>query len=334
MQTISNLCVALAALVMLLPLPRLLSRFARQYPNDNRWMRSALFVLIPLWMFLAVGLLGATASGAFDWLPLGRAAHSTFMVAASLALGFVTFAALGSYIRPGITPRRLYLPVIYLVPLATGLVALLGLNPNLGDHIPLQWLRVPWALFAALSFVLGVGLAGHQFVKTGFGVRNVIRRLLTPRISESEQVASIPTFDLNTEDGFTKMLGLSNRLHSRKIRAAATARLRGQPDFLDRLVGALANSRGTTTALEFIEGADLTAEEQQRLARPVRKALETFIKDIPAPNYIMRSQQRALLKFGRGSFPRIIGKFAGTDVDYSRIMPAFEHALRPDDTRR
>ena len=333
-QTIGNLCVAAAALVTLLPLSRLLSSYANQYPNDDRWTTSALRVLVPLWLFLMGGLLCATASGAFDWLPLGRGALSAFMVAASVALGAVTFAAHGSYIRPGFTPRRIYPPVIYLVSLTTGLVALLGLNPGLAAAIPLQWLRVPWALFAVLSLVLCLGFAGHRFVKTGFGVRSIVRRLLSTRIAASDQLARIPTVDVQTEDGFAALLDLADGDHPRRVREAATARLRERADFADRLAATLANSRRASVALEFIHAATLTAEEQQRLGGPVRTALETFIKDVPAPNYMTRSRQRALLRFGRRSFPRIIGKFAGTGVDYSGIMPALERALRPDDSRR
>lgn len=84
----------------------------------------------------------------------------------------------------------------------------------------------------------------------------------------------------------------------------------------------------------FLHGATLAPAEQERLALPARTALERFIRDIPAPNFMPHSRQKELLKWGRKTIPEIIGKFTASDLDFTRVMPAFEHALRPDDTRR
>jgi len=108
------------------------------------------------------------------------------------------------------------------------------------------------------------------------------------------------------------------------------------PDFAARLATILATRRGNANsdALQFLEAATLTRDEQEHLALPARTALELFINDIPAPNFTTREHQKRMLKWGRKTFPVVIGKFTGTDVDFSNVMPAFEHALRPDDTRR
>lgn len=45
-------------------------------------------------------------------------------------------------------------------------------------------------------------------------------------------------------------------------------------------------------------------------------------------------RRKQLQRWGRRTFPVIIEKFAGTDVDFSKTMSNFEYALRPDDTRR
>jgi hypothetical protein len=69
------------------------------------------------------------------------------------------------------------------------------------------------------------------------------------------------------------------------------------------------------------------------MRRP-HSAIECFIKDIPAPNYMSPERRKELFRWGRKTFPVIIEKSSSTDVDFSNVMPDFEHALRPDDTRR
>jgi hypothetical protein len=114
--------------------------------------------------------------------------------------------------------------------------------------------------------------------------------------------------------------------------------LRELPDFATRLATILESSSGNSNALgyalRFLEAATLTPDEQKRLARPARTAIGRYIDDIPAPNYTDSNYKKRILKWGRKTFPIIVGKFAGTDVDFSKVMPAFEHALRPDDSRR
>lgn len=337
LQTIGNACVGLAALVFLFPLSRLLWSYASKYPSDDRWVTPALYVLIPLWLLLLVALLCVTASGGFDWLRLGRTMLYPLAIAAGLALAVVTFVFIALYIRPGFTPRLLYVPGILLVPLTTALLVVLSLNPRLASVFPIQWLRLPWTIFAALSLVICVGFFGHRLVNSGFGgVGNLVHRILNARDSSPEQLAKVATLDPQTEFGFTELLGLADVYHDRQTREAATARLRSLPDFTTRLATILETGRGNANsdALDFIEAATLTPDEQKRLALPTRTALESFISDIPAPNYMSPDRRKQLLKWGRKTIPFITGKFTKTDVDFSRIMPDFEHALRPDDSRR
>ena len=333
-QIIGNICVGLATLVFLLPLQRLLWDFADRHVNDDHWVRPVLLILIPLWLLLMGALLCVTATGGFDWLRLGRVALYPLAVAASFALAAVTFVFIALYIRPGFTPRFLYCPVIYLVPLGTMLVVLLSVNPRLASAIPAQWLRVPWTIFAALSLVACLGFFGHRFVRTGFGgMANFVHRIRHARESAPEHLARIPTLDPRSDSGFVELLALADVYHDRATREAATARLRSVPDFATRLAAAL-ESGSNSDALEFIEAATLSPDEQAKLALPTRTALERFIEQIPAPNYMPSDRRKQLLKWGRKTYPVIIGKFSSTDVDFSKIMPAFEHALRPDDTRR
>ena len=336
-QITGNVCVALATLVFLLPLQRRLWNYAGKYLSDDRWVTPMLGALIPLWLLLMVALLCATASGGFDSLQLSRPVLHALTVGASVALAIVNFVLIGLYIRPGFTPRAIYNPGIYLIPFATGLLVVLILNQHLVPGLPLSWLRWPWTIFAASSLVVCALFLGHRLVNKGFGgVADFAHRILNARDHSAEHLAKIATFDPQSEDGFLELLDLADRHHDRKTREAATSRLRELPDFATRLATILKSRRGNANshALEFIEAATLTPDEQEHLALPARTALELFISDIPAPNFTTRDHQKRILKWGRKTFPVIIGKFTGTDVDFSKVMPAFEHALRPDDTRR
>lgn len=337
-QITGNICVGLAALVFLFPLQRLFWDFASQHPSDDRWTMPVLGALIPLWLLLMVALLCMTASGGFDSLRLSRPVLYALTVGASVALATVTFVFIALYIRPGFTPRVIYTPGIYLTPFATGLLVVLSLNQKLAPGIPIHWLRWPWTIFATLSLVICVAFVGYRLINTGFGVREIVRRILTARDYSADHLAKIAALDPRSEDGFLQLLDLANQYHDRKTWEAATARLRELPDLATRLATILETSSGNSnamgSALKFLESATLTSDEQKRLARPTRAALESFISEIPAPNFTDSNFKKRTLKWGRKTFPVIIGKFTRTKVDFSKVMPAFEHALRPDDSRR
>ena len=52
------------------------------------------------------------------------------------------------------------------------------------------------------------------------------------------------------------------------------------------------------------------------MRRP-HSAIECFIKDIPAPNYMSPERRKELFRWGRKTFPVIIEKSSSTDVDFS-----------------
>lgn len=331
-QITGNICVGLAAVVLLLPLQRLLSSYAGRHFNDNQWTKSVLQVLIPLWLLLMGALLCVTATGGFDGLRLNRSVLHVLTIAASVSLAAVTFVFVAFYVRPGFTPRSLYTPFIYLIPIATALLVLLTLNPKFLPGFPIQWLRAPWVLFAGVSLLGCIAFFGHHLLNSGRrALGELVQRIGNARDTNPELVAQISKLDPRRD--FEPLLGRARPVESRVVREAATARLRTNPQFIETLAAAL-ESRDPGTALEFLTGAALAPEERKRLARPALAALERFIRDIPAPNYITRDRQKQLLKWGRKTFPLILGKFTGTDVDFSKVMPDLEHALRPDDTRR
>ena len=329
-QTIGNVCVALAALVFLFRLRGVFQGYASQYLSDDRWARPVLFTLIPMWLLLMGALLCMTVGGGFDLLGLDRPVLYALAVGASLALAVVNFVFIALYIRPGFTPRVIYAPVIYLVPLTTGLLVVLSINQKHAPGIPIQWLLWPWTIFAGLSLVVCVMFFGRRLVRMGFGgLADFSRRIMNARDTTPDHLARIAALDPQSD--FAELLDLARGVRGRVVCEAATARLRTSQAFIETLAAAF-ESRGRSNALEFVHDATLSPEEQKRLALPVRTALEGFIADIPAANYLPRARQKALMKWGRKALPAIIAKFTGTDVDFSKVMPAFECAMRRDDT--
>lgn len=331
-QTLGNICIGIAAFVVLVPLHRLLGEYAGKFPSDNQWVPAALYIIGPLWLLLLGALLSMTGSGGFDWLRFGRPVLYVLTVASAVALAGVSFVSIAMYIRPGFTPRGLYVPVIYLVPLATMVLVVLSLNPMLAPAISTTWLRVPWTIFAAVSLVACVGVVGQQTLSGGMRrVMGVASRLRNPGPSFDEILAHLATLDPQRD--FAELLKRTGPGESRAVNDAVIARLRTNPQFISSLSATL-TSRSPADGLGFLYSASLTPAEQQALALPARTAIEGFASDIPAPNYMPPARRKQLLRWGRKTLPVIIEKFAGTGVDFSKIMPDFENALRPDDTRR
>ena len=322
LQIIGDICAGLATLILVLPLPLLLWYFADKEVSNDQWVTPVLYMLTPLWLLLLGALLCMTASGGFDWLRLGRPALYALTVAATLALAVVSFVFIALYIRPGFTPRGLYSPVIYLVPLATVLLVVLSLNQKLVPGIPVQWLHRPWTIFAAVSLVGCVAFSGYWIVTTGFGgVVGIAHRILNPGPSSAEMLAQISSLD--PEADFEALLYRADRDQSREVREAATARLRSGPKFLERLSTELETGY-LEPALAFLRDATLSPAEQARLARPARKAMQRWVDGIPAPNYTTKKHLRDLKRWGTEMFRVLPEKFANTGVDFTPVIDDFK----------
>ncbi len=321
-QIIGNACAALAVVVFLWPLQKLLWAYAEKNLSNNDWVTPILFALIPLWLLLMGALLCVTASGGFDWLRLGRPALYALTAGAAVGLAAASFVAIAMYIRPGFTPRVIYTPVIYLVPLGTVLLVVLSLIPALAPGGPPSWLRWPWTIFAGLSLVVCVGFCGYWIVRVGVGgAAGIVDRLSHLGPSKQETLAKIATLD--PEADFSALLWQANRDASREVREAATARLRSHPKFLEMLAAELETGH-VEPAVEFLHSATLTATEQTRLGRPARKAMQRWVDRIPAANYTTKDNLKRLHRWGAAMFPVLTQKFAGTGVDFAEVIADFE----------
>lgn len=321
-QIIGNVCTALATILFLFPLQKLLWAHAAKNPSTNDWVAPVLCLLVPQWLLQMGGLLCVTATGGFDWLRLGRATLYTLTITAGLALAVVSFVFIALYIRPGFSPRFLYVPMIYGVPLATGLLVVLSLNQKFVPGIPIQWLRWPWAIFAALSLVACVLFFGHRILRLGVGgVTGLAHRIANPGPSSGDILAKVATLD--PEKNFTDLLWRANRHAGRQVQAAATARLRSHPKFLEFLSTELQTGY-VEPAVMFLCDATLTPEEHKKLARPACRAMERWVDRIPAPNFTTKKHLKDLRSWGTKIFSVIPEKFAGTGVDFGPVMDDFK----------
>jgi hypothetical protein len=334
-QIISNACVGLAALIYVLPLQLMLFEILNKR-NGQTDHGAGFFVvagiLLAMWLLLLVGVGCAIASGGLDGLRLARGWLYPLAFGATLAMLALSLLIFEFPNHPNFFTRWIGRVPFYVFPVATMLFIVLVLNPRFTASLPLAPFKLTWLICAGLSLALCGGYLGYRFAVPAMShVVSLSSFWIHRGATNQEILGKIATLDPQRD--FADLLRYANQYQSHAVREAATVRLRSHPDFLDTLA-AILNSRSPECGLDFLPSATLLPDEQKRLALPARTAIERFIDDIPAPNYMPSNRRKQLLKWGRKTFPVIAEQFSGTDVDFSQIMPKFEHALRPDDTRR
>jgi hypothetical protein len=334
-QLIGNICVGLAALIYVLPLQLMLFEISNKR-NGQTDHGAGFFVvagiLLVMWLLLLIGVWCVIASGGLDGLRLARGWFYPLVFGATLAMLALSLLIFEFPNHPNFFTRWIGRVPFYVFPVATMLFTVLVLNPRFTSSLPLAPVKSTWLICAGLSLALCGGYLGYRFAVPAMG-RAVSLASFLARRGETDREIISKIAALDPQRDFADLLHWANQYQSRAVREAATDRLRRHPDFLEVLAATL-SSRSPERGLDFLPSATLSPDEQKHLALPARTALERFIGDIPAPNYMSSDRRKQLLKWGRKTFPAIAEKFSATDVDFSRIMPAFEYALRPDDTRR
>jgi hypothetical protein len=334
-QIIGNACVGLAALIYVLPLQLMLLAILNKR-NGQTDHGAGFFViagiLLAMWLLLLIGVWCAIASGGLDGLRLARGWFYPLAFGAMLAMLALSLLIFEFPNHPNFFTRWIGRVPFYVFPVATMLFTVLVLNPRFTASLPLAPVKFTWLICAGLSLALCGGYLGYRFAVPAMShVVSLGSFWIHRGVTNQEILGKIATLDPQRD--FTGLLRYANQYQSQAVREAATVRLRSHPTFLDALTTIL-NSRSPECGLDFLPSATLSPDEQKRLALPARTAIERFIDDIPAPNYMPSNRRKQLLKWGRKTFPVIAKKFSATDVDFTQIMPKFEHALRPDDTRR
>ena len=324
-QLIGSLSAGLATLLYLMRLMPLLSEWARKETSSDQWVTPVLTILVPVWVLLMVALLCMTAGGGFDWIRLSRPKLYMLTVAAAFALATVSFLFIGLYLRPGFTPRGLYSPVIHLMTFSTVGLVLLTLNQKLLPGVSMQWLLRPWTWFTALSLVGSLIFSGHWIATNGVpGLSGIAMQFVRMLPASEAELAQIAKLDPNDE--FQELVWHANRDEKRAVCEAATARLRSDPDFLERMAVML-DSGFADPALAFVRDAALTPDEKARFARPALNALGRWVNSTSPPNYTTSENLKRTRRFGDELFRTLPEKVAGTGVDFSELQGWYKEKM-------
>ena len=247
-------------------------------------------------------------------------------VAAAFALATASYLFIGLYLRPGFTPRGLYSPFLYLILFSTVLLVVVSLNQKLVPGISVQWLLRPWTWFTALSLVGSLIFSGQWIANNGVrGLSGIAMRIIVLLPATEEELAQIAQLD--PKDDFEKLLWRANRDEKRAVCEAATARLRSDPAFLERMASTL-DSGYAEPALSFVRDAELTPAEKARFARPALNALGRWVNSAPAPNFTTTEHLKRTRRFGDELFRVLPEKFAGTGVDFSEQQAWYEEKMK------
>ena len=325
-QLVGHISAGLAVLIFLVPLQRLLMEWARREASNDQWVSPALTLLAPQWLLLMVALLCVTASGGFDWIRLGRPMLHVLTVGAAMALAAVSFVFIGLYIRPGFTPRGIYSPVLYLITFSTVLVVFFSLNQKLVAGFPTNWLIKPWTWFTALSLVGSLVFSVYWITTNGVpGLSGLATRVIRLLPASEEELAQIAQLD--PKNDFEKLLWHANGIEKPAVCAAATARLRSDPEFVERMAMML-DSGYAEPALAFVRDAELTPDEKARFAQPALNALGRWLNSTSPPNYTTSENLKRTRRFGDELFRVLPGKFAGTGVDFSEMEGWYKEKMQ------
>lgn len=325
-QIIGTISAGLAILLFFLRLQPFLWEWTGKQTSNDQWAAPALAILVPIWGLMLVALLCMTAAGGFDWIRLGRGKLYVLTVAAAFALAVVSYVFIAFYLRPGFTPRGLYSPVLYLILFSTVLLVVVSLNQQLMPGFSVQWLLRPWTWFTALSLVGSLILAGNWIANNGVrgfsGVAMLIVRMLP---ASEEELAQIARLDPKTD--FEKLLWHANGSEKPAVCAAATTRLRSDPEFVERLAMML-DSGYAEPALAFVRDAELPPAEKARFARPAHNAMGRWVNSTSPPNYTTSENLKRTRRFGDELFRVLPVKFAGTGVDFSDLQGWYKEKMQ------
>jgi hypothetical protein len=316
-QIIGTLSAGLASILFFMRLLPFLAEWISKETHSDRWAAPAVNVLASIWGLMMVALLCMTASGGFDWIRLGRGKLYLLTVAAAFALAVASYVFIAFYLRPGFTPRGLYSPFLYLILFSTVLLVVVSLNQKLVPGLSVQWLLRPWTWFTALSLVGSLIFAGNWVINnSGRGLADVATRIIILVPATKEELAEIERLD--PKNDFEKLVSRASLVEKPAVCEAAAARLRSDPEFLQRMA-AMLDSGYAEPALAFVRDAALTPDEKKRFARPALNAMGRWLNSTSPPNYTTSENLKRTRRFGDELFRVLPGKFAGTGVDFSEM---------------
>jgi hypothetical protein len=331
LQTIGNICVGLAAFIYALPLQALLFELSHKRNDHGQGTIVGFFLLVPMWLFLLAALWFVTASGGFDGLRLSRRWLYPLLVAAILSMLALSILCFEFPRHSSFTTRLIGRLPVYIFPVATMLLVVLNLNPNLAPNLPLKAIQIPWTICAVLALTLCGGYLSYRLVATGGNqIAGLAHQFRWQGNLDKNNLAEIPM--LAPQRPFGELLKRTNEYESRAVREAALAPLRSHPDFVTQLVAELTegsvSSGAVNHAVATVDFASFTPEEQHRLALPARTAMERVTSETRKEfRYIPKDRRKAIRRWGNRLFTSIAAKLQGADVDFQLALAAFEETF-------
>lgn len=315
---LANLAVALAALLTV-PLVGLIHGL--RHPKDPQaGVAAILFFTLgtPRWLLLMLALGVGLGHGGFDWLAAERGAQVALVVLVHLLAGGASLAAqmIATERSGGLRPN-LFLVAALLLPVATGLCALIGADAP-PSHPRDVWMASLGAIVAATIVVVGLTLLGSYIADA-------------PRRAENARQAAAAEEERNQEyyrERFKELEALPPDAPVYKfiqftycnepgdIAPRARAMILARPNVLSDLAEAL-RGNACYEGMWFLA----TAMEQPplELAEPARDAIlriSAHIRDRLAkpPNYPDQH-------FGETArILEVVQKFAGAGVDFAPAL--------------
>jgi len=333
MALLANICVGLAAFIYLVPLQILMHEANRKSADQTGSVWAAIFLLLPLGLLLAVALLGATARGGFDWLPIRRGPQYLVVLVAAVALTVVLFFSFAARIEhPNHLPwvsRPFHLWAVYVFPLVVMAFVVVAVNPSLQAGMPPWLARGPIAVVLALSLLAGAGLLGELMVRIQIRQEARAQRAMEDEKRRDRMVLE-RVQSLDAQRDLVELLGHSSRHEDPEIRSVTLAKVQAHPDLTPALAAVL-RGHWPRQALIYLDACDVP--DRQALAEPVRDAIGVLTKD--AQDAVARTHT-----FHADQFDWIVrdmlavaDKYSDLGIDYVPAIREYRRALDTERTR-
>ena len=179
-----------------------------------------------------------------------------------------------------------------------------------------------------MSIVGSLIFSGHWIATNGVrGFSGIAMRIIVLLPATEEELAQIAQLD--PKDDLESLIKRANRDEKPAVCAAATARLRSDPEFVERMVLML-DSGFAEPSLAFVRDAELTPAEKARFARPALNALGRWVNSAPAPNFTTSENLKLTRRFGDELFRVLPEKFAGTGVNFFELEAWYKEKMEVD----
>lgn len=325
MTIFGNILLGLAAFFYVLPLQLMLNETPRK--NDGGLIWAAIFVLVPLWIFLTSATCVATAKGALDWTGRERSTQYLLVIVAGLALMVATgFGLIYKFDPPAQMPaitRALAGWAVQIFPLVALAFVALALNPGLAKSVPPSLVRIPVMVVAGLSLVTTAGLLVQWAV---FSAKQSAVRVEAEvefhNKRDRDILARVEV--LKTDEGFVELLGFANRFEKENIRTLAVAKVQAHPAFTAALTDVLTGD-WAEKGLVYLDACD--APDPQALAAPVRAAILTLAGDARESVAKTHTFYAAQFDWNTRLILSVADKFGALGVDYVPAVREFRAAL-------